>query len=187
MSSWKYTINTQLHQVGKLIHNSNQNARYNYKWYCCICHDDICRGEDWVHACLISVLNRYEWSSLHVPWNNPPGVIEHHVGWSSEPICIFQKREKCFAIAKNWIMIPCFSKPQCTHNTDDTILASEDTNCATYLTYLRFSLELYGQRWGPELSSPVTWRWVITGYEYVDSCKHKQNFGIIVIVFVPCT
>ena len=23
-------INTQLHQVGKLIHNSNQNARYNY-------------------------------------------------------------------------------------------------------------------------------------------------------------
>jgi len=40
-------------------------------------------------------------------------------------------------------MIPCFSKPQCTHNTDVTLLASEDTNCATYLTYLRFSLELY--------------------------------------------
>jgi len=43
-------------------------------------------------------------------------------------------------------MIPCFSKPQCTHNTDDTVLAPEDTNCATDLTYLRFSLELYGQR-----------------------------------------
>jgi hypothetical protein len=30
MVSHSTQINIQLHQVGKLIHNSNQNARYNY-------------------------------------------------------------------------------------------------------------------------------------------------------------